>query len=99
MKFAPMGSNDLDEIEARIATLVEQNAAALVELQELKRQRRAFAAGYASGDKRRALVSDRNKEIRRRYLEATERYGVIVNLAKQYKLSVRQIHRIIGSDV
>ena len=64
--------------------LVEQNAAALVELQELKRQRRPLAAGYASGDKRRALVSDRNKEIRRRYLEAIERYGVIVNLAKQY---------------
>jgi chromosome segregation ATPase len=98
-EFAPMGSNDLDEIEARIATLVEQNAAALVELQELKRQRRSLAAGYASGDKRRALVSDRNKEIRRRYLQATERYGVIVNLAKQYKLSVRQIHRIIDSDV
>jgi hypothetical protein len=98
MNLLSMSSGDLDEIDARIATLAKQNASALVELQELKRQRRALAAGYASGDERRARVIARDEKIRRTYVEATQRYGVIVNLAKQYNLSVRQIHRIIGSD-
>jgi hypothetical protein len=98
MSLLRMSSGDLDEIDARIATLAEENASALVELQELKRQRRALAAGYASGDKRRARVIARDEKIRRTYVEATKRYGLIVNLAKQHNLSVRQIHRIIGSD-
>jgi hypothetical protein len=93
-----MSRGDLEAIEARISTLAEEHAPALVELRTLKRKRRAVSAGYASGDKRRASVMERDEKIRRTYQEATERYGVIVALAAQHRLSVRQIHRIIGKQ-
>ena len=93
-----MSRGDLKAIEAEILILVKENAPALVELQTLKRKRRALSAGYASGDKRRASVIERDEKIRHAYQETTERYGLIVALAEQHKLSVRQVHRIIGKD-
>jgi hypothetical protein len=92
-----MNRGDLEAIDARISTLVEENAPALAKLRTLKRKRRALSAGYASGDKRRARVIERDKTICRRYQEAEEHYGVIVGLAKQHKLSVRQVRRIIDN--
>jgi hypothetical protein len=90
-----MSRRDLEAIEASISTLVEDNAPALAKLRTLKRKRRALSAGYASGEKRRASVIERDEKICRLHQEAAGRYGAIVALAKQFKLSVRQINRII----
>jgi hypothetical protein len=92
-----MNRGDLEAIDARISTLVEENAPALAKLRTLKRERRALSAGYASGDERRARVIERDEKICRAYQEAERRYGAILALAKQYKLSVRQVRRIIDN--
>ncbi len=92
-----MSRDSLEAIEASISTLVTENASVLAELRMLKRKRRALSAGYASGNKRRANATERDDQIRQAYHKEPKSYGIITSLAKQHKLSVRQVHRIVGT--
>jgi hypothetical protein len=91
-----MSGDELDEIEARIVAI--EQAPEQTELIKLKRRRRALVAGRASGESRRIGLEERDQEIRNAAAEKGHTRGCITDLASKFRLSRRQIRRIIGAD-
>lgn len=90
-----MTKEELEALEAKISELDRSAAKA----RELKRKRRAIVAGKASGQSRKAKVGLRDKAIRQAYADAEGQRGAVSKLAVEFKLSRRQVARILGSSV
>jgi hypothetical protein len=92
-----MRSNEVDELTGAIHAL--ENGPEARTLKTLKRRRRALVAGIASGVSRRAKIEDRDGRIRAAHAEAGGRYGTIVDLARRFGISLRQLTRIVHAQV
>jgi hypothetical protein len=84
------------ELDAKIAALEVRLAKGLATLRVLKRERRSFVAGLASGQARKN--EKRDAEIREKYqaIKASYdgSYGKVSALAREFGLSKRQLLRL-----
>jgi hypothetical protein len=83
----------LADLNDRIAKAEIRLAKVKAELGQLKVRRRAIVAGTESGSARRNPARD--ELIRKKYNELKALYGGVAALADEFKLSRRQLHRIV----
>ena len=84
------------DLDNRIEQAKIRLAKVQAELSQLKTKRRAIVAGTESGRARRDFARD--ELIRKKYNELKTLYGGVAGLAKEFKLSRRQFHRIVKSE-
>ncbi|HTQ72531.1 MAG TPA: hypothetical protein VMH92_13665 [Acidocella sp.] len=78
------------------AALAQEIAKLEAQLRVLKLSLRGKKAGRASATARSQSVRD--MKIHEKYLEAAGAHGTVVRLAKEFKLSEKQIHRILKAQ-